>query len=126
MLKRTSKVLFVSHDASRTGAPILLLNFLKWLKENTEISFITLLKQGGVLEPEFRTFWIWFSLKYPDNFTGKLVENPEIFDPNNLKFFSEIWEDLRNILQNDPQKYPNDCKNAFMIDPRPIRIATLL
>jgi glycosyltransferase involved in cell wall biosynthesis len=47
-------ILFISHDASRTGAPIYLLNFLRWLKENTDIPFQILLKKGGSLEPEFR------------------------------------------------------------------------
>jgi glycosyltransferase involved in cell wall biosynthesis len=46
-------VLFISHDATCTGAPIVLLNFLKWLKANTKISFVILLKDGGMLEPEF-------------------------------------------------------------------------
>jgi glycosyltransferase involved in cell wall biosynthesis len=48
------EILFISHDASRTGAPILLLNFLKWLKANTDIPFRILFRAGGELEPEFR------------------------------------------------------------------------
>lgn len=47
-------VLFISHDASRTGAPIILLNFLKWFKENSDIPFQILLGRGGELESEFR------------------------------------------------------------------------
>lgn len=47
------KVLFVSHDASRTGAPILFLNLIRWFKENTPIPFEILLKSGGELEPVF-------------------------------------------------------------------------
>jgi len=47
------KVLFVSHSASRTGAPIVLLNFLRWFKKNTSIPFKVVLKDGGELEPEF-------------------------------------------------------------------------
>ncbi|MEP0911415.1 glycosyltransferase family 4 protein [Leptolyngbya sp. GB1-A1] len=47
------KVLFISHDASRTGAPILLLNFLRWFKENTNIPFKIILGKGGPLEAEF-------------------------------------------------------------------------
>jgi glycosyltransferase involved in cell wall biosynthesis len=47
------KLLFISHDASRTGAPILLLNLLRWLKDNSDLSFHVLLRNGGVLEPEF-------------------------------------------------------------------------
>lgn len=50
----SKKILFVSHDASRTGAPIVLLNFLKWLKVNTDISFEIILKRGGILETEFQ------------------------------------------------------------------------
>ena len=46
-------ILFISHDASRTGAPIILLNFLKWFKANSNIPFQILLKNGGELEPEF-------------------------------------------------------------------------
>lgn len=47
------KVIFISHDASRTGAPIVLLHFLKWFKANTDIPFQILLRNGGELEPEF-------------------------------------------------------------------------
>lgn len=47
------KILFISHDAGRTGAPILLLNFMKWLKCNTPIEFDILLLKGGELESEF-------------------------------------------------------------------------
>lgn len=47
------KILFISHDASRTGAPILLLNFLKWFKQNSQIPFKILLGRGGPLESEF-------------------------------------------------------------------------
>jgi glycosyltransferase involved in cell wall biosynthesis len=49
----SKKILFISHDASRTGAPILLLNFLKWFKQNINISFKIILGRGGPLEAEF-------------------------------------------------------------------------
>ncbi len=48
------KVLFISHDALRTGAPIILLDFLKWFKNHSEIPFQILLRKGGELEPEFQ------------------------------------------------------------------------
>jgi len=52
------KVLFVGHDATRTGAPILFLTLLRWFKENTPFQFEILLKNGGVLEPEYaRVAW---------------------------------------------------------------------
>lgn len=49
----SGSVLFISHDATRTGAPIIFCNQLKWLKQHTNIQFEILLKEGGELEPEF-------------------------------------------------------------------------
>ena len=40
------KILFVGNDASRTGAPIGLLCFLRWLKENTDVEFEIMLRIG--------------------------------------------------------------------------------
>lgn len=52
------KVLCVGHDATRTGAPILLLTLLRWFKDNTPLQLEILLKNGGVLEPEYaRVAW---------------------------------------------------------------------
>ncbi|MXV17460.1 glycosyltransferase family 4 protein [Hufsiella ginkgonis] len=41
-----ASVLFVSHDASRTGAPIVLLEFLAWLKEQEDITLTILLRRA--------------------------------------------------------------------------------
>ena len=46
-------ILFISHDASRTGAPIVFLHFLKWLRLNTNVHFIIILRQAGELEDSF-------------------------------------------------------------------------
>ena len=46
-------ILFVSHDAGRTGAPFVLLNFQRWLKEHTSLTFTTILRKRGPLEVEF-------------------------------------------------------------------------
>src|SRR5262245_31788985 len=47
------RVLFVSHEAMRTGAPVLLLHFLRWLRTNTSIDFEVVLRRGGELSAEF-------------------------------------------------------------------------
>jgi len=47
-------ILFIAHQASRTGAPLLLLNTIKWLKQNTNNEIIILLAEDGVLELEFK------------------------------------------------------------------------
>lgn len=46
-------VLFVSHDATRTGAPICLLHLLRWVTQHTNCSPIILLRRGGELTKEF-------------------------------------------------------------------------
>jgi glycosyltransferase involved in cell wall biosynthesis len=55
----TNNILFVSHDAFRAGAQILLLNLLSWFKQNTDLSFQVLLKDNwqtqGELQPQFET-----------------------------------------------------------------------
>lgn len=47
-------ILFISHDASRTGAPIALLGLLRWLRANTALEMHLLLRARGPLEAEFR------------------------------------------------------------------------
>ena len=47
------QILFVSHDASATGAPNSLLNFLDWNVEHRKCGFRILLLDGGPLEEEF-------------------------------------------------------------------------
>lgn len=48
-----SNILFISNQATRTGAPIVLLHFLRWFKQNTNIPFLILLTEGGDLEADF-------------------------------------------------------------------------
>ncbi len=55
-------ILFVSHDANRAGAQILLMRFLKLLKNHPDFKFSILLKEGGVIEKEFEeiaTTYYW-------------------------------------------------------------------
>ena len=46
-------ILFVSHDATRTGAPIAILHFLRWFKKHSNRSFSILLGSSGELNAEF-------------------------------------------------------------------------
>lgn len=51
---RPPEVLFVGHEATRTGAPLMLLHFLRWLRAETDLSFEIVLLDGGPLVAEFR------------------------------------------------------------------------
>lgn len=49
------KVLFISHESSRTGAPLVLLYFLQWLKEHHSKIWVTILSlEKGNLSAEFK------------------------------------------------------------------------
>jgi glycosyltransferase involved in cell wall biosynthesis len=63
-------VLFISHDASHTGAPIFLLNFLRWFKKNTSIPFYILIGDGGPLIPDFKSLGHIYFFQHPDLLTN--------------------------------------------------------
>lgn len=52
---RQKSILFIGHDASLTGAPILLLNLLTVLQEETNLKISIVLIRGGVLENQFKS-----------------------------------------------------------------------
>ena len=47
------QILFVSHEATRTGAPMIILNILKHFHQHTDIDCKTVLHNGGHLAEEF-------------------------------------------------------------------------
>lgn len=51
MTKKT--ILFISHEASPTGAPFLLLHLLRWIRANTKFEFEIALNESGRLEAQF-------------------------------------------------------------------------
>lgn len=48
-------ILFITHETSRTGAPMVLLHFLRWLKEHqSQVEIDVLALRGGNMEGEFQ------------------------------------------------------------------------
>src|SRR3954447_6879219 len=47
------RVLSIGHAASRSGAPMIQLNFLRWLKEHDDVEFDIDVLEGGPLLPDF-------------------------------------------------------------------------
>lgn len=60
------KILFVSHDANRAGAQILLLRFLKKLAQHSDFQFHILLRKGGPLSEEFESLAPTFRMHPPE------------------------------------------------------------
>ncbi|MFM7739578.1 MAG: hypothetical protein ACKO9H_09255, partial [Planctomycetota bacterium] len=50
------RVLFVSHEATRTGAPMIILNILKHFSQTCDVQCETILHNGGHLVGDFKKF----------------------------------------------------------------------
>ena len=72
------KILFISHDASRSGAPLVLLNLIKWIKSNhTNIEIDVLTLKAGPLENAFKkncsNFFVYEAKNKPEKFKNLLL-----------------------------------------------------
>lgn len=68
-----SRILFIGHEAGRSGAPIVLLYYLQWLREKRpDYKTDLLLLRGGDLEEEYR--------KVADVYVLPNNDNPSIFE----------------------------------------------
>lgn len=73
------RVLFISHDASRSGAPIALLQELKLLCQNIkELNPTLLLLRGGELELEFSSLCPVIKINRSNNFFNRLLRRLKI------------------------------------------------
>jgi hypothetical protein len=63
MSEKKPCILFISHDSSLTGAPVLLINLLKLLSKSSLFNIRILLYRGGILEDEFKAIAPTFVLK---------------------------------------------------------------
>ncbi|MER3464134.1 MAG: hypothetical protein C4329_06695 [Chitinophagaceae bacterium] len=78
MPKHFPKILFITHESTLSGAPILLLNLLKLLKDN-HVHFSCVIKRGGPLDKDFAALAKTTVLKPESyqlnkNFLGKVVD----------------------------------------------------
>lgn len=87
------RILILSHEASFTGAPILLLNLMKLLKKEQSITFDVVLLRGGPLEKEFKKLGDVIVLK-PANYSSEKF---------NLKYLVNFSVSRFKILQIFPK-----------------------
>ncbi len=76
MSKRKTRILFIGHEASATGAPFILYYIIKWLKENSDFECALLLLKGGVILEKYEQLSIPVLLKdeLPVNLAGFLAD----------------------------------------------------
>ncbi|HMP80576.1 MAG TPA: glycosyltransferase [Pirellulaceae bacterium] len=53
VLSTNPQIILVSHEASRTGAPLILLNLLRYFQQQFPAEYFALLHEGGVLHADF-------------------------------------------------------------------------
>lgn len=94
------KILFISHEGTRTGAPFVLLHFINWLKKfHKDLSFDTLILSDGDLVSEFRKNSETVFLKqncYP-KFAQKILGR---INGTNYKKVNELSE-IKSFLKGD-------------------------
>jgi len=77
MPKKTEHILVISNTAERTGAPLLLLNLLKWIRKNSSLQFVFILQNGGELLTDYEnigTVYLWNKVHRPLQRVTSLTE----------------------------------------------------
>jgi glycosyltransferase involved in cell wall biosynthesis len=93
MRQRNHHVLIIGSDATRSGAPMLLLRLLRWLKANTPWTFSIVLNEGGAMADDFAQVCpVIFVNRFsrPINLLLKLTER--------IPFLSKKIMAFRNVL----------------------------
>ena len=68
------EILFVSHEAGRTGAPVFLLSLIEYLVKRLDVACTILLLRGGDLEPAFRALGHTVVLGAPETLDAAMVD----------------------------------------------------
>jgi glycosyltransferase involved in cell wall biosynthesis len=98
------KILFISHEASRTGAPLILLHFIKWLNNNIKnIQFDVLLIKNGAIagdfEKECTNTFIFSEIHKPLRFSEIIAK--KIFSKLGIKQKQKEKLFFKNIASNN-------------------------
>lgn len=114
MTRKLGTVLFLSHDASRTGAPIFLLRFLRWLRESRDLRFRMLVGKPGDLISDFEALGTVDSFEATPTLLYKLLRRINLHNVLNLYHRFRLRE---NLLQSDVRLiYTNSVASAGMLD----------
>jgi glycosyltransferase involved in cell wall biosynthesis len=113
-VKDGKKVLFIGHDASRTGAPLLLLHLMRWLKGNGAIQFEMLLLQGGPLEADYAALAPLTVLRPPSLWRRCLNRFPTMSEPIQRAWRRKLQQRLN--LDRVGLVYANTAATAAGLD----------
>lgn len=80
--QRPLAILFISHEATRTGGPVFLLNLIRFVTARLKMKAIILLRAGGELEQEFKKLGSVIRLKNPNQLDATVSS---VLRTNNVK-----------------------------------------
>jgi glycosyltransferase involved in cell wall biosynthesis len=107
-------VLFLSHDASLTGAPIFLLRMLRWFREHSSFESRVLLGQPGALSSEFANLAAVYPFQPSSTLLYRALRRVALHN----SILSRHHADLRERLSqtNIRLVYVNSVASAPMLD----------
>ncbi|HWB63000.1 MAG TPA: glycosyltransferase [Chitinophagales bacterium] len=112
------KILFISHDATPSGAPIVLLGLIEWLKANTDIEITVLLKDGGPLAKKFSELApvYFFNLTYamPGNRLASFFYRRVVYPFLERRHKATLFEQLKQ--KNFDLIYSNTIANGSVLE----------
>lgn len=112
MAKR-KKILFITPGAESFGGNILLLNFLKWFKQNSEIEFVTLYGEGGDLSKDFAALSKTFQFNFSDK--SEIFVKKAFGKLANHLALKRLWLKSQILKENIGLIYSNTIANRRML-----------
>ncbi|WP_454630062.1 glycosyltransferase family 4 protein [Bradyrhizobium cenepequi] len=107
-------VLFLEHEASRTGASIFLLRLLGWLKTDSNFDFQTLAGRWGELLPEFRSVGIVDTFEPEPKLIYRVLRRLKSNNWQQSKHLATLREKL--VRSDIRLIYANSVASARMLD----------
>jgi HAD superfamily hydrolase (TIGR01549 family) len=114
----TPSIIFISHEASQTGAPAVLLSLMQWLKQNTQINFSIVVGASGPWNDKFKEL-------APTFFMDEECENQnrqlEDFCGNHVKcvyintIASALYAEKLSFLQAEFVTHVHEMENTFRL-----------
>jgi glycosyltransferase involved in cell wall biosynthesis len=111
---RRGTVLFLSHDATRTGAPIFMLRLLRWFRQTNNINFRTLVGKAGELGRDFETLGTVDSFEPDETLPYRMLRRLQL----HRRYVSSHHARLREMLRQSDIRliYANSIATAKMVD----------
>ncbi|RXG96249.1 glycosyltransferase family 4 protein [Bradyrhizobium zhanjiangense] len=114
MTSKDGTVLFLEHEASRTGASIFLLRLLSWLRTDSNFDFRILAGRWGELLPEFRSVGMVDAFEPEPKLAYRFIRR---LKSNNWQQSKHLHALREKLAQSDIRLiYANSVASARMLD----------